>query len=282
MEKIRKLLTPLFFRFIIIIEIFHIIHYYTGYIFYKYSILCNKVYIGGYMFSRQEIARGRHKILRNILNLVVKKKIKNKKKTIEILEIGSFCGESTIMMGNFLLKKKIPFKITCVDVWSSFSLESYSDFFLVKINENLKNGKVFSLFKHNIKNSGFSKNIKVIKGDSNIVLKNIKKKFDLIFIDGSHSYKYVFNDIKNSIKILNNNSYLVGDDYEIPYNKTKHLNYTKLIKENIDCIYDYKNKMNMHPGVTLAVNKFFGSIPSRNGLFVKQLKKKYANITESI
>jgi hypothetical protein len=38
----------------------------------------------------------------------------------------------------------------------------------------------------------------------------------------------------------------------------------------------------MHPGVTLAVNKFFGSIPSHNGLFVKQLKKKYTNIRESI
>lgn len=283
MKKIRDLLTPLFFNLPVLITIFQITRYYTGYIFYKYKILRNKVYIGGYMFSQQEIARGRHRIIKKVFNLLIKKKLKNKKKLIEILEIGSFCGESTLMIGNFLSKKKISFKITCVDIWSPFPYDHTNEFFLNKCNENLKNGKIFNLFKHNIKNSGFSKNIKVIKGDSNVVLKKIKKKFDFIFIDASHSYKYVYNDIKNSMKILNNNGYLVGDDYEEIYNKTKHLNYKKLITEDVDSLYDYKNKKNIHPGVTLAVHKIFGSIPSLNGLFVQQLKeKKYINKKISI
>ena len=283
MKKIRQLLTPLFFNFPFLITIFLIIRHYTGYIFYKYNLLCNKIYIGGYMFSQQEIARGRHGVIKKILNLLVKKKLKNKKETIEILEIGSFCGESTIMIGNFLSQKKTPFKITCVDIWNSFSYVHPNAFYLNKINENLKNGKIFNLFKHNINNSGYSKNVKIIKGDSNIVLKNIKIKFDFILIDASHSYKYVCNDIKNSMKILNNNGYLVGDDYEEIYKKTKHLNYKKLIKENLDSFYDHKNKKNIHPGVTFAVYKFFGNIPSLNGLFVRQLKnKKYTNIRISI
>ena len=85
------------------------------------------------------------------------------------------------------------------------------------------------------------------------------------------------------MKILNNNGYLVGDDYEEIYNKTKHLNYKKLITEDVDSLYDYKNKKNIHPGVTLAVHKIFGSIPSLNGLFVQQLKeKKYINKKISI
>ena len=270
---LRKLLTPFFFRYSILIEIFHVVHYYAGYIFYKYSVLFNKVYIGGYLSARQEIGRGRHKVLLNILNLLIKKK-KESGTIIEIMEIGSFCGESTIMMGNFLLKKNIPFKITCVDIWNSFEAKSDSNFYSSKIQQNLKNGKVFKLFKHNIKNSGFSKNVKIIKENSNYALKNIKKKFDLIFIDGSHSYSYVFNDIMNSKKKLNNNGYLVGDDYEISYNKTKHLNYPKLIKENVDHIYDYKNKIVMHPGVTYAVNKIFGNIQSYNGLYIQKIKKR--------
>lgn len=73
---LRKLLTPFFFRYSILIEIFHVVHYYAGYIFYKYSVLFNKVYIGGYLSARQEIGRGRHKVLLNILNLLIKKKRK--------------------------------------------------------------------------------------------------------------------------------------------------------------------------------------------------------------
>ena len=61
---------------------------------------------------------------------------------------------------------------------------------------------------------------------------------------------------------------------EISYNKTKHLNYPKLIKENVDHIYDYKNKIVMHPGVTYAVNKIFGNIQSYNGLFIQKIKKR--------
>lgn len=272
MQKIRKFLTPLFFNFPFLITGLQMLRYYFGYIIYNYNILTNKTYIGGYMFSQQEIARGRHAIIKKLLNILIKKKSKNY--TIEILEIGSFCGESTLIIGSYLQEKKINFKITCVDIWNGFPLDHANSFYLNKFNENLKNGKVFNLFKYNLKKANLLKNIKFIKGDSNKVLKKLKRKFDFIFIDGSHSYNYVFNDIKNSMKLLNNNGILTGDDYEQSYKESKHLNFKELIKKDIDSFYDNLNSKNMHPGVTLAVFEHFGNIKNFNGLFALELKNK--------
>ena len=39
-----------------------------------------------------------------------------------------------------------------------------------------------------------------------------KKKFDLIYIDGLHTYEQAINDIKNSIKALNNNGVIILHD----------------------------------------------------------------------
>ena len=280
MKKIREFLTPIFFKFPVLISIIEILRYYTGYFVYKYNLFLNKVYIGGYLFSQQEIGRGRHHIIKKILNLLIKKNNSDvKKKEIEILEIGSYCGESALLFGDFLFNKNVSFKITCVDIWGPYPFKNLRGFYSKKFNANIINGKVFNLFKHNMKKSNFHKNIIPIKGDSNKLLKKLKKKFDLIFVDGSHSYKYVYNDIKNSIKLLNNNGFLIGDDYEQSYKQTKYLNFKKLIRNNIDSIYDKKTKENFHPGVTLAVHQLLGDIPNINGLFVQKLvNKKFINI----
>ena len=44
-------------------------------------------------------------------------------------------------------------------------------------------------------------------------LENIK--FDFIYVDGNHQYKFVKYDIENYFKLLNESGYLVGDDYRI-------------------------------------------------------------------
>ena len=282
MEKIRKFFIPVFFNFPFLITGFQVLRYYLGYIFYIYSILTNKPYIGGYMFSQQEVGRGRHGIIKKILNILIQKNLKKKDKVIEILEIGSYCGESVLLIGNHLKKKNITFKITCVDLWNIFPAERTNYFSQGKINKNLKNGKIFNLFKYNLRKSNLLKNVKFIKGNSNKILKKIKKKFHFIFIDGSHSYNYVCNDIKYSMRLLKNHGILTGDDYEQSYKESKHLNIKELIKCDIETIYDHKTRKNIHPGVTLAVHKYFGSIKNFNGLFVLQLKNKKFKVMKKI
>ncbi|NER99183.1 MAG: class I SAM-dependent methyltransferase [Symploca sp. SIO1B1] len=59
--------------------------------------------------------------------------------------------------------------------------------------------------------------IKQIKEDTaNLSAEDFAGKFDLIFIDGSHSYAYVENDTKLALSVANEQAIILWHDYSIP------------------------------------------------------------------
>ena len=84
----------------------------------------------------------------------------------------------------------------------------------------------------------FKDNIKIIKGDSNVILKNINVgEFDYVFLDGGHKYETVQNDLKNLIQVINNNGIILCDDY--------NLSYVPGVKKAID-EYIFKNNFKLN------------------------------------
>ena len=64
----------------------------------------------------------------------------------------------------------------------------------------------------------FKRNIKLIKGNSNSVLKEIDmSKVDYVFLDGGHDYKTVKNDLNCCIEVIKNNGIILCDDYNLSY-----------------------------------------------------------------
>ena len=64
--------------------------------------------------------------------------------------------------------------------------------------------------------SKFKKNITLLKGNSNEVLKNIAlEKVDFIFIDGGHKYNTVKNDLVNSHRLLKDKGVILCDDLNL-------------------------------------------------------------------
>lgn len=63
----------------------------------------------------------------------------------------------------------------------------------------------------------FKKNVNIIKGNSNEVLKKISDKFDYVFLDGGHKYETVKNDLNNLTQIINNGGIILCDDYNLTY-----------------------------------------------------------------
>ena len=127
------------------------------------------------------------------------------KKKINILEIGSYEGNSSV----FFLKTITECKITCVDSFSSHNeLQEKSDF-----------NAVYSNFLSNT--SLFGKRVTHYKMKSfeyfNLLEKNEKyhkdNKFDLIYIDGSHYYQDIINDANSAKKFLNKEGLLIFDDF---------------------------------------------------------------------
>ena len=79
--------------------------------------------------------------------------------------------------------------------------------------------------------SKFKKNITLLKGNSNEILKNIElEKVDFIFIDGGHEYNTVKNDLAHSYRLLKNKGTILCDDL----NLSQALGVRQAIKEFSD------------------------------------------------
>lgn len=93
-----------------------------------------------------------------------------------VLEIGTFLGISAMAFAS--VDNSI--KVTTIEKFKEF----------------------YDIANLNILNNGFSKQIKIINGDAMVVLKSLKKKFDLVFIDGNKEnyLNYLKLVLKNNTK----------------------------------------------------------------------------------
>ena len=144
--------------------------------------------------------------------------LEEKDKIREMLEIGSFEGNSTLFFLNFFSNSNIK----CVDIWED-QKNNYGETNFQSIEKK---------FNDNISN--YLHRLEKYKLPSNIFFKNEKKLnyFDLIFIDGSHYHKHVYADAINAFKSCKISGYILFDDY----------------------LFKYKTKNNSHP--IFAINKF--------------------------
>jgi len=95
----------------------------------------------------------------------------------------------------------------------------------------------------------FKQNIKIIKGNSNQILKEIDlNKIDYVFLDGGHKYETVMEDLKVLSTVINNNGVILCDDYNLSY----------------------------APGVKKAIDTFV----KNNNLSLKILASRFAEITK--
>ena len=133
-----------------------------------------------------------------------------------IIEVGTWKGLSAIHMGKIIKENNLKCKIYCVDTWLGCLR------FLIDDNERMNlqclNGypTVYYQFLHNVISCEMADIIKPIPNTSSIACQlfhHHKIKADLIFIDGSHSYRDVLLDIRNYQSLLNKNGVMFGDDY---------------------------------------------------------------------
>lgn len=145
-----------------------------------------------------------------------------------LLEIGLAYGTSSIIMMNQLLKLKGKVDYTIIDAnqtqqWKSIGIKHIQQYIQYKNINNKKNI-----------------NIELIEDYSQNAMHKLRKKYNFIFIDGSHDKKIVIQDLENSHKKLKKYGLVLLDDVrhegvkhaiQIFYNKHKH-QYKKIIIKN--------------------------------------------------
>lgn len=138
-----------------------------------------------------------------------------------ILEIGSWQGFSAITFLEESKKLGVMAEITCVDTWLG-SIEHWLDkkpgSEWSRSAMNVKNGEPTFIenFRKNVKEAGFADQVVMLRAPSEIGLRYLRKQeseFDLIYIDGDHSYRAVAIDLRLSASILATSGLIAGDDW---------------------------------------------------------------------
>ena len=126
-----------------------------------------------------------------------------KNENFKYLEIGSFEGNSTL----FVIKYFKNSSLVCVDQWKQLhKSEGYREGY-----EHLPIDSIERNFDDNLKS--YTSRFVKMKTSSDLFFVKNEKLFDVIFIDGSHYARDVFNDCLNSWSILRKNGILILDDY---------------------------------------------------------------------
>ena len=144
------------------------------------------------------------------------------------LEIGVFHGVTSKNVCELLyLLHGNDFKFTGIDLFSN-NTEISNDEFIPKTTFSNPLKKIYyryiiRLDPYTLESvlrllKKFKKNINIIKGNSNEVLKEINLDIiDYVFLDGGHKFETVKNDLENLTQVIHNNGIILCDDYDLSY-----------------------------------------------------------------
>lgn len=136
--------------------------------------------------------------------------VQRKKKNAKYLEIGVF-GGGTI---NFIKKSAPGIECTGVDLFEDFK-------------ENSENTHVCGTYTLEDVQNFLGPDVTLIKGDSKLILSQIKEKYDLIFIDGNHTYEGTKADLQNSLPLLADGGFIAFHNCSSTYSPDYDLYCTK-------------------------------------------------------
>ena len=127
----------------------------------------------------------------------------------DVLEIGSFCGKSTVCMA------RVAKSVTCCDYWDG--------------RGTAEPRSTYAEFRETIKRYGVAGKISELHPDDDVP----QSQFDLVFIDGDHSRESVQTDIVKALQALRPGGLIAFHDYHRPHGIDQGV--TEAVDEFIQC-----------------------------------------------
>ena len=187
-------------------------------------------------------------------------------RTFVAMEIGTWFGEgSTSIWAKYL---KPGSQLFLIDIWREYISEAdkatdsatsaMDSVQHIAINSTLKN-----IYEYEAKSDG---DIYLLRGKASKLCKFFKPNtFDFIYIDGSHYYEEVLEDIRLAKSLIKDGGTICGDDLEVEATKDR----VDLARRNLgrDFIKGEVDDLYFHPGVLLAVYEHFPIVTNHAGIW---------------
>lgn len=173
------------------------------------------------------------------------------KSDCNFLEIGSWCGDSTVILGK--VAKEKGGHLYCIDWWKgNIGLD---------LEDIASKSDVFSYFWNRIVYEGLEDVVIPIRADSRIAHSVLKENaFDLVFIDADHRFESVLNDINHySPMVRKDHGILCGHDCEGFISDYS--------RDFLDSGKDSDYFESVHCGVVLAVGTSFKNYSLNHGIW---------------
>ncbi len=200
------------------------------------------------------------------------------KHQVNILEVGSWAGASTITFGTVIREVGASSsRIACVDQWDKYLEDGDSSLHYRSMKAAAATEEIQRLFTHNVKVSGLEEMVRVKKGCSKQVLPRLKSSaFDLVYIDGSHKKDDVLYDLRQAKRLVRNGGVICGDDLELMKDQIDLDAHNEALENNTDFVVDPRTGGKYHPGVTDAIAAMFDGVWQEYGLWcVKRSDKQW-------
>jgi predicted O-methyltransferase YrrM len=234
-------------------------------------LISHKPYFGPALRALQGVSK-RQAYLQAVVELLSREK---HAKPIKILEVGSWAGASAITWAKAVQKYFGSGRVVCVDHWRPyFDTRINSEPVYVKMNEAAIDGSIYRLFLHNVRTSGVGALISPLIGGSRNVLPTLKKdNFFIVYLDASHHFPDVQEDIKLSVSLLKEGGIICGDDLELQMSEVGTAELTKDVATDKDYVKSETCGIFYHPGVTRAVAEAFGEVSAWEGFWAMRKTK---------
>lgn len=145
----------------------------------------------------------------------------------DVLEIGSYCGKSTICMAQTATS------VTCVDYWDGRGTA-------VPAN-------TWDSFKRNVRDYGVDHNVKTLNPDA----MPPTESYDVVFIDGDHAKESVKADISKAIGSLRQDGLIVFHDYKSEQDPGVTAAVNEFIESGAELVYSVETLAVVRPPISV-------------------------------
>lgn len=225
------------------------------YLDYQCTLWGNKPYYGTFLMAGQ-ILPARKYVMRDMIRRELMQTVRS---DFTLLEIGSWAGLSTSIWAQEC-QHQSKGTVFCIDTWeASLNVPEI-------MQKAAKRNRIYKLFQHNMRCSGYENIVFPIKASSDVMHNILKpQSFDLIFIDGDHAHTQFKKDLINYMPLIKDKGIICGDDLEhLP--QDIDLGFARNHLEE-DYIEDASNNQKYHPGIAVAIQEVFGSVSMKEGFW---------------
>jgi hypothetical protein len=234
------------------------------------SILNNKLFrsfllgLGG--SSVNQLWKERQATFERVISDYVSEFKKGHTSGIKIIEIGSWAGAGSTPLFRRLIKQNG--QLVQIDKWGSdyAGAENHISQSAKLMSQNVFNAQILNSINNEEHGFEVSSRITTIRSTPKNLnsLLSFLPTFDIIYLDGSHIYEDVKEDINFALKAIKSKGLLCGDDLEIGINPV-YLDQAR--EERHQDLIVFEDGSAFHPGVYLALLESGLKINHENGFW---------------